>query len=879
LDAKRNFGLRKFFFTIILVIAPLLIFAQGEANIWHFGYGAGIDFNSGVAVAIPGYINTYEGCASICSSSGSLLFCTDGVTVYDTNGGIIATGLMGNSSATQSAIIVPDPGNASKYYIFTVPAVGIGGLHYSVVDMTLNGGLGGLVQTNIALVTPVCEKVTAVYAANGIDIWIITHVFQSNQFYAYKLTPLGVSAAIISPIGSNFGIGSSALGYMKASPDGTKLAVVGYGSGISNLFEVYDFDNASGLITNMISVPVPTTDLYGTTFSPDNTKLYVSSFNTPAHIFQYDLTLPNWWNSFTVVFGGGNYNTGALQLAPDGKIYVAENNSDSLSTIEFPNYAGAACGFMLHSFGLINHSAIGLPTFFEQLSIPVTCNVNLGADQLVCGNDTVILDAGAGGIGFFWSTGDTSQTIQVFSSGEYWVKKFFDSSCTDIDTIEVHFLPNPVLNLGNDTVLCPSTIFLLDAGSGFNYQWNTGSTSQSFHVNTTGTYAVTITDGAGCTASDSISLSFNGNSVSLGNDTTICIGNSVVINAGPGYSSYLWSNGSTDSTITVNTQGIYTVTVTSPGGCSSADSKVISISDPVIHLGNDTLVCGPLNYQLNAGSGFTSYTWQNNSHLQTFTVTSVGEYFVSAVNSYGCPASDTIQIQNSNPIVNIGSDTIICSGNSGEIIAGGTGFISYLWNTGETTTSITVNENGNYSVTVTDNAGCKDSESKIVSIDTPSVYIGTDTSSCNGSGIIFSAGNSFENYLWNNGSNEESVMSNGEGIYSVTVTDINGCTAADDARVNYAECMDIDLPTAFSPNNDGVNDFFHLLNPSDFKSGEIKVFNRWGELCWETNDLNNRWDGKFRGTDCDIDVYVYYMSATNYPDHTFSKKGNVTLLR
>ena len=114
---RKTTTLRKIILLVIFCFAsPLFTLAQGEANIWHFGYQAGIDFNSGVAVAIPGYVSTYEGCATICNSAGTLLFATDGVTAYDTNGGIITNGLFGNNSSTQSAIIVPDPGNVNQYY-------------------------------------------------------------------------------------------------------------------------------------------------------------------------------------------------------------------------------------------------------------------------------------------------------------------------------------------------------------------------------------------------------------------------------------------------------------------------------------------------------------------------------------------------------------------------------------------------------------------------------------------------------------------------------------------------------------------------------------------------------------------------------------------
>ena len=872
--------MRGFYLYFLLFITPLLSVAQGEGKIWHFGYNAGIDFNSGTAVAIAGYINTYEGCAAISSSSGTLLFCTDGVTVYDTNGGIMASGLMGNNSATQSAIIVPVPGTADQYYIFTVPAVGIGGLHYSIVDMTLNSGLGGLVVTNTPLVTPICEKITAVYAANGIDIWIIVHVFNTNEYYVYPVTASGVGAPVINSVGSSVGVGSSALGYLKASLDGAHLAIVGYGnSGPSNIFEYSDFDNSTGVISNTFSIPIPATNLYGVSFSPDNSKLYVSSFNTTDHIFQYDLTAANWWTNPYIVFSGGNYTIGALQIAPDGKIYVTENNGTALSTIDFPNNAGAACGFALHSFPILNNSAIGLPTFFEQLSFPVTCNANLGPDILHCGNDSVLLDAGPDGVLYFWSDGSSDQTLTVNSPGEYWVKKTFASGCIDIDTIEVHFSPAPIVSLGNDTIYCSTTFVVLDVGAGANsYLWNNGVTIQSIHVVASGSYSVTITDASGCSAADTIDIAMQGISVLLGNDTTICKGDTVAVNAGQGFSSYLWQNGSTDSVLIALSSGNYSVTVSDPGGCISNDALTVTISNPVVDLGPDTLLCNVLNYVLTPATGFSIYTWQNNSHNQTYSASVNGNYFLTVTNSFGCTASDSVALQFSNPTVSIGNDTTICINTSVFLIAN-SGFSFYQWNTNNTTESILISSEGTYSVTVTDNLGCKDSDSKIINVDAPFVFIGNDTSTCNGEGIVFDAGNSFTKYLWNDNSTLPQIVSTAEGIYSVNVTDANGCTANDTAIITYSDCIEIDIPTAFSPNGDGHNDFFHIINSYDLKSGEIKIYNRWGQLIYETADVNGYWNGKYNGADCEVGVYVFAVTGKNFLDHRLIKTGNVSLLR
>ena len=190
-------------FKLLLVVVVLMwnakaLYAQLEANNWYFGNYAGVSFSSGEPIALlDGALSTREGCATISDTNGNLLFYTDGQTVWNKNHLLMQNGggLLGHPSSTQSAIIVPKPGSNTIYYIFTVPqALNYDGLRYSVVDMTLAGGLGAVTnQKNILLIQPVVEKVTAVRHANNIDIWVITHGRDNNTFYSFLITSAGVN--------------------------------------------------------------------------------------------------------------------------------------------------------------------------------------------------------------------------------------------------------------------------------------------------------------------------------------------------------------------------------------------------------------------------------------------------------------------------------------------------------------------------------------------------------------------------------------------------------------------------------------------------------------------------------------------------------------
>ena len=202
----------------------LLLFAQKEYNNWYFGDSIGISFNSGSPVSIVNSaMSQFEGCATISDSSGNLLFYTDGCTVYNRNHQIMhnGTGLLGNSSSTQSALIIKKPLCKRFYYIFTVPVGALpDGANYSIVDMQGDSGLGAITMKNQYLISPVTEKLTAIRHANGVDVWVIVHGVENNTFYSYLITKNGVqNQPVESNIGSFTDLDDYA-GYLKANPKG-----------------------------------------------------------------------------------------------------------------------------------------------------------------------------------------------------------------------------------------------------------------------------------------------------------------------------------------------------------------------------------------------------------------------------------------------------------------------------------------------------------------------------------------------------------------------------------------------------------------------------------------------------------------------------------
>ena len=196
----------KFCIVVLTLLTSRLLHAQKEGNIWYFGVNAGLDFNSGAPHALTnGVLSTLEGSSSIADVNGNLLFYTDGITVYNNNHLQMpnGSGLLGHWSSTQSALIVPQPESSNIYYIFTTYFQGGFGFYYSIVDMSLQGGLGDVTTKNIALFNPVTEKQTAVRHENGCDLWVITHEYRTLNFRAYLVNDAWIDTTpVISSVGS-----------------------------------------------------------------------------------------------------------------------------------------------------------------------------------------------------------------------------------------------------------------------------------------------------------------------------------------------------------------------------------------------------------------------------------------------------------------------------------------------------------------------------------------------------------------------------------------------------------------------------------------------------------------------------------------------------
>jgi PKD repeat protein len=284
----------------------------------------------------------------------------------------------------------------------------------------------------------------------------------------------------------------------------------------------------------------------------------------------------------------------------------------------------------------------------------------------------------------------------------------------------------PAVNLGADKTVCGFP-FTLKAKKDYftNYLWQDASTADSLVVNAPGTYYVTATNVFGKNSSDTIVVNQNtaGYIVNLGkNDTAICAGQSVRLNAGPSYLSYLWSTGATSNVLEVSTAGMYTVEVKDCFGKISKDTVNLIVHPlPVFSFGKDTLLCDGTNYQLDPGflnSKTLVFNWFDNTHDSVHIANYTGSYFLNVMNQYGCTFNDTVKVSVDSLIqlASLGADTSFCAGNFIYLKKGASKAASYLWSTGSINDSIPITISGKYWVTVKSMNNCSASDTVVVNV-------------------------------------------------------------------------------------------------------------------------------------------------------------------
>ncbi len=622
---------------------------------WVFGNYAGVSFDGTNSFAVLGSaMSAPEGVATISDpGTGAITFYSDGEKVWGFNHQLIHDGdnILGNQNSTQSALLIPYPKSTRLFYLFTTDAEGgPQGIKFSILDKDIgnNGGVKGG-DKNITLATPVAEKLTVLRHCDLQSYWVVAHEWGSNKFFSWHVTEDGINLIPVEtnegPIYSG-GVENS-IGYMKPSPKDDMLALAVTGS---NRVDLFDFDNITGEPYFMMSID-SIFQPYGVEFSPDQTLLYVSCLT--GQIYQFNLQAANIQAS-KVLVASANMLTGALQIAPDGRIYITRDLDNFLGYFGSPNSFGNSSNYVKQGLYLSGRlSEAGLPPHIPQLIFNHLPPLN------VCINDTVafnpqFLQRADSFIFFFGDpmSGQDNYTTKlpawhVYTNPGFHKVELIYYMCGNeysLNTL-VCVQGAPGVYLGEDTAICSNVTHNLVAMLSAvychtiptNLQWSNGQTSQAITIAPPGNYSITVSNMCG-TGFDSISIAaLPVPTISLGPDIELCAGDVALVVPVPKPDSIIWYDGSNDSFKYITTSGSYSATVVNEFNCTASDNiEIVFIDPPEINwIMNDTVICIDHPMELNAGKGFDSYLWQDGSTGYTFMVSDSGWYYVTVINKCG----------------------------------------------------------------------------------------------------------------------------------------------------------------------------------------------------------------------------------------------------
>jgi gliding motility-associated-like protein len=503
--------------------------------------------------------------------------------------------------------------------------------------------------------------------------------------------------------------------------------------------------------------------------------------------------------------------------------------------------------------------------------------LDAGRDTTLCFGNTLELRANIDNATYFWNTRETTQSIQVQYSDDYWVK-VHNGSCWAIDTVKVRFMNPPYLNLGPDRTVCEGASINFNLHlDGATFLWQDGSTSGNYSITTAGTYWVRV-NYYGCIVTDTLHVQqIPKPSVNLGADTILCTGESLTLNAaGPGLVGYLWQNGHTGPTRTINSGGDYWVRVQGTNGCYAYDTISVGFRYPALFsLGEDKVVCPyeTVSYSFNTEG---QLLWSTGSTSNSISITQPGLYWLE-INRNGCRRRDTVLITHKPlPVVNLGRDTTLCEGTAHILDATNTG-ATYVWQDGQTGATYRVERSGDYHVRVNLNGCISRDTARIIYHSMPRPTLGRDTVICAGSQIQLVPGTWDGTYTWQDGTGTPNYLVSTAGTYTISITNVCG-TGTDEVVIAAANCDPL-MPNAFTPDGDGRNDLFRVKFPQFFRAFRLTVFDRRGTLLYQTSTPGAGWDGTLRGRQLPTANYVWRLEYTDLQGRKDTRWGTVLLIR
>lgn len=887
---------------IFLLIVPATAAAQGPANNWYFGGGAGINFNTSPPTAFnDGNLETLEGCASISNELGQLLFYTDGRTVYNSNGAIMENGegLLGDQSSTQSAIIIPEPLSTTVFYVFTVDvlrqledsSLQSNGVNYSVVDFS-NNPEGAVIRKNIPLLNYSAEKLSAVIEGCDSDtVWMVTLSsgtaqvpdpevgISYNTFYAYAVTPQGISGAPVkSTVAMNV---NDPRGSLKFSPDGKKLAAANSGSGLHLL----DFNSETGVISNPVQINIdsPNYAPYGVEFSPNNRFLYIHSSNNMdvrlppevhySSLFQYDLESNNIEES-KVLLDEQSLFRGSLQLGPDGKIYRALSRGYTvglpyLGVIENPNALGQASNYRdraIHLGTAVSYQ--GLPPFNQSLFnlIDIIGNDLSNTELDLCADESYTLSyEDFAGATYTWYkdnvqiagentaelTINRPPGISLPHTVEYRLSfDLNDGSCEKTGIARITYFPYPAEPASPlQLVQCE------DAGN--------ADGLSIFNLNEL------VPELTGMNEEYSVSFYENQSNANSNSHPVEPFGYENTTSPQTLFARIITPAG---CPTVVPFDLIVSSTVAKNALLETCDEEDTGIAEFDLTNADEQLVAGQsadikVSYFLTEEGALLEDPEFQLPVLYSNETAFHQIIYARLENNNACFAISEINLRvNPRPDFGLIEEVIYCSNTFPEtitiepdLLSADTENYTYEWTGGQTSAELKMNIPGIYTLTVTNNStGCSRSKSVEIIEKEPAVIENIEVvdASSNNSAVINISGNGIYEFSLNKSGpyhDNNNFPGLEPGFYSVYVRSKEGC------GITAGTFSVIGFPKFFTPNEDGFNDLWQVQGVDQViqPGTTIRIFDRYGKLLKDLDPLSGGWDGTFRGYALPSDDYWF----------------------
>ncbi len=418
----------------------------------------------------------------------------------------------------------------------------------------------------------------------------------------------------------------------------------------------------------------------------------------------------------------------------------------------------------------------------------------------------------------------------------------------------------PPLDLGPDLLFCPGKLNHLVATPGYKtYFWNNRSTADTLKIFTGGNYWVTATDHCGNTHTDSINVQpFTNLAFSAGENIQICKGDTAVLMATQNYGNYKWEPNirlqfpnAANPLVTPLQTTMYRVSTQAGPGCLLIDSVTVFVKYPTpFSLGTDLTTCEGETLLLKGPEDFKRFYWNNGDTTREASVSKPGAYILKAAPDDGCLYSDTLMLFNHpRPFERWDKNPVLCGGET-RTFFGGNNLQQIIWNDGSNGPNLIVDKPGTYWIRVTDGYGCTYSDTAIITHlkPSPAHFLPADSTICSYASWQVNALQPFSKYEWSTGDSSRGITIKNAGVYRLKVTDDEGCVGEDDVKVMVEKCPEgLFVPSAFTPNADGINDVFRATLLGNIQSFDFSIYNQYGELVFNSKDPKTGWPGTKKG--------------------------------